>query len=101
MKSYFKSRHWIGALLFVLLAPAAISTLVITAPASASTVSGVTVSADSYVANNTGANWSISFTPSVALSGMAFDTITVSFPSGFDVSGAYFSSVGLEFGRGF
>lgn len=70
-----------------------------TAPiASASSVTNPTVTADSYVAGNTAAVWTVGLTPTTTLG--FFDSITVTFPAGFDVSHAQWESIGSEFDCG-
>ncbi len=67
--------------------------------AASADVSAVTVNADSYLAGNSSAIWTIGFsTPNPLVGSPTPDSVTVTFPSGFDVSHAGVSSVGVEFG---
>ncbi|HET7573105.1 MAG TPA: InlB B-repeat-containing protein, partial [Gaiellaceae bacterium] len=80
-----RSARWVAA------AAACVVVLVLPSAIRADVV-GVTVSADSTTAGDTNAVWTVSFTPQADLDFLASDTVTVEFPSGFDVSGATFES---------
>ena len=78
-----------------------VSSMILFEPTASADVSSVSVSADSYSAGDTAANWTIDFHTPSSLSGTLGDTVTVTCPVGFDVSVAGTVSVDSTFGCNF
>ena len=97
MKSAFGLRHAVAIAGIAALSMTGALAIALSPAAATSTVTGVSFSADSYAVSSTAANWTVLFTTSNGGALSSGDTITVTFPTGFDTSGVSSATLGDNF----